>query len=447
MRQWICLLLGAFVALSSGEAASLRAAAAQVDITPPVGTPMWGYAARNGPATGTLDPLMARVLVLEAGQRRAAIVTLDLGRTFGEQTIQGLRESVRRKSGVSYVFLTASHTHAGPVILDEYPDPPVWESKAVSQIEEAIDRASRNLTEARIGAAYGIAYIGHNRLKMNRDRTVTWLDRNPEKIPTSPFDPTVAVLRVDTMDGRTLAVLVNYACHPVVFGPDNRQFSADYPAAMAKTIETELGSGVIAMFVQGAAGDINPYFAVTPLEQEAERMRDWTGEELGKAAARVARGVETVASNEASLDFAEDRIDFRLRWDADKFRQGMAEIFGKDFERQFGPPVREHMDLPVAVLLINRTIAFVGMPGEPFVDLQTNWRSRSPLRDTFFAGYANGYHGYFPTIDEATFAGYGTASVTTWVEPGAGERMVDHALVQVQTLLGRLTNVPYRAAY
>ena len=63
--------------------ASLKAGAARVDITPPAGVPMWGFAKRASPATGSLDPLFARVLVLEAGEKRLALVTLDSGRAFG----------------------------------------------------------------------------------------------------------------------------------------------------------------------------------------------------------------------------------------------------------------------------------------------------------------------------------------------------------------------------
>lgn len=448
MRQLILLILTAVLGGGAGRAANLRAAAGEVDITPPVGTPMWGYSARGGPATGTLDPLMARVLLLEAGNRRVAIVTLDLGRTFGERAIQKLRDEAKRSSNVDYIFVAASHTHAGPVILDEYPgDPPAWESQALGRIQQAIASAAARLTDAKLGSGFGIAYVGHNRLKLGPDDSVTWLDRNPNKVPTSPFDPTVAVLRVDSADGVPLAVLVNYACHPVVFGPDNRQFSADYVAAMVRTVQSALGPQVITLFVQGGAGDINPYYAVTALEQDAVQWRDWTGGELGKEAARVAKSIQTETSGDDSLDFAEDRISTHLRWDAGQFREGMAEVFGKDFESQFGPPIREQIDLPVATLLINKKIAFLGLPGEPFVDLQTNWRSRCPVHAAFFAGYANGYHGYFPTIERATSHGYGTSSVTTWVEPGAGERMVDHALVQIYTLMGKLTNIPYRARY
>ena len=140
-------------------------------------------------------------------------------------------------------------------------------------------------------------------------------------------------------------------------------------------------------------------------------------------------------------------MSFRFRWDFARFREDMTGIFGSGFETEFGPPIHERTEVPVSVLLINKKIAFLGLSGEPFVDFQTNWRSRCPVPDSFFAGYANGYHGYFPTIEETTLGGYGTASVTTWVEPGAGERMVDQGIIQIHTMLGRLSNLPYRAKY
>jgi hypothetical protein len=81
------------------------------------------------------------------------------------------------------------------------------------------------------------------------------------------------------------------------------------------------------------------------------------------------------------------------------------------------------------------------------VEFQINWRERCPVRDAFFLGYANGYCGYFPTIQAASEGGYGGADATTWVEVGAGERMVDHALVRIYQMLGRLTNTPQDAEY
>src|SRR5438309_2199669 len=82
---------------------------------------------------------------------------------------------------------------------------------AIAKIEKAIDEAAGQLAEVRIGAGYGEAGIGYNRRRINPDGTVTMLWRNPTRIPTSPLDPRVAVLRIDAVDGRPLAILVNHA--------------------------------------------------------------------------------------------------------------------------------------------------------------------------------------------------------------------------------------------
>jgi hypothetical protein len=93
-------------------------------------------------------------------------------------------------------------------------------------------------------------------------------------------------------------------------------------------------------------------------------------------------------------------------------------------------------------VLINKRIALMTMPGEPFVEFQIDWRNRCPVRDAFFMGYANGSFGYFPTIQAASLGGYGAANTATFVEPGAGERMVDHARVRLYEMLGKLSDMP-----
>jgi len=433
-----------FLSTSSTFAASLKAGVAKVDITPPPGVRMWGYGNRKGPSTGTLDPLYARILVIEAGETRLGLVALDLGRPFGPASIASLRGAARKSSRISYLLVVASHTHSGPVIRDEYTEggTPAWETSALEKILKAIDEASRKMVEARLGVGTGVTYIGHNRLRENPDGTVTWFERNLTKVPTAPVDPTVSVLRVDTADGKPIAILVNYSCHPVVFGPDNLQYSADFPGVMTKTVEQAFDGQPLCFFLQGAPGDINPYYAVTPLEQDAARWRDWTGDHLGQEAARVAKGIKTETEPDPSIDFAEDVLDFNLRWDPEKFRRGLLAAFGPRVFDDFGSRITSVLKLPVTTVLINRQIALMGMPGEPFVDFQRNWRDRCPVRHAFFLGYANGYYGYFPTIRAASMGGYGAASSSTWVEVGAGERMVDHAVAAIYKMQGKLVDSP-----
>lgn len=165
LRSLIAGLL-VLVCLARVEAVTLKAGAAKVDIMPPTGLPMYGYGNRTTPSQGILDPLYARVLALEAGEVRLALVTLDLGRVFRKSWIDQLRETTRESSRVSCLLVVASHTHAGPDPQDEFSSKPVpaWETAALDKIAKAIDQAYQQRVPAQLGTGYGMTYIGHNRL-------------------------------------------------------------------------------------------------------------------------------------------------------------------------------------------------------------------------------------------------------------------------------------------
>lgn len=428
--------------------AELKAGVARVEITPPTGLSMYGYGSRKATSTGILDPLMARILVLEAGEKRMALAVLDLGEVFPGAWMERLRAEAQKSCGVSYVLVAATHTHSGPAPDHDYPPRahPDWETGVLEKVSRAIEEAHRHTVAVRLGTGYGVAYIGHNRLRVNPHGTVTWFEINKTMIPTSPIDPTVSVLRLDTTEGEPLAILVNYACHPVVFGPDNLQYSADWPGVMIHTVEQDFATShhatPMCMFLQGGDGDINPFYAVTPLAEDAVKMRDWTGERVGREAARVAKVIQTEAAPDATLDFAEDLMPFHLRWNGEKFRQAVLASWGPKAAESFERRKQAVYQLPVATVLINKGIAWMTLPGEPFVSFQIDWRNRCPVRDAFFLGYANGSFGYFPTLHAASLGGYGAANTATWIEPGAADQMEDHAIVRVYEMLGRLTDVP-----
>src|SRR5438105_12807958 len=300
--RWV-LMLTILASSTGGWGALLRAAVTTADITPAPGARLWGYCSRKAPATGTLDPLYARVLVLETGSQRLAVVSVDLGRPFGAASLQWLRNATR--NDVSFLILTATHTHSGPVVQDDFPaEKPAWETAALEKIAEAVAKACKNLTQAQIGTGYGSAFIGHNRLRVNSDGSVSWFERNLTEVPTAPVDGTVSVLRIDDTDGQPLAIVVNYACHPVIFGSDNFQYSADFPAAMTKTVEAAFDGKPLCFFLQGAPGDINPYYAVTPIEQAAVETRDRAGQILGTETVRIAKEIHTRGDSQSDLQFA-----------------------------------------------------------------------------------------------------------------------------------------------
>ena len=411
----LLLVLLCMIVFAAHAQGSLRAGVARVDITPPPGVEMWGYFDRAGPATSTLDPLFARVLALDDRRQTIALITLDLGRSFGPPQIAWLRDKARRQHQVKDIMVMASHTHSGPVIEDSYDNgPPEWEQRALAKIADAIGEAVSKLKAARIGVGLGQTIIGHNRRVMQSDGSVKMLWRNSTGQQSGMIDPTVGVIRVDDAQGNPLAILVNYACHPVIFGPDNLRYSADYPGAMAKFVEASFDDnqnrGPICFFLQGAPGDINPQMDKTPLAENAEAVKIEVGEKLGREVVRVARTIRPEPAANPEVAFLTEEVRFQNRWDLDKLRQMVNFAFPPAIAKRYQRYVTPEIPAIISTLVINKQIAIVGLPGEPFVGLQLLLKQRSPLTTTFMTGYTNGYYGYFPTISAAVAGGYGEGS-------------------------------------
>jgi neutral ceramidase len=433
------LILLALIAAPLG-AAELRAGVAKADLDPPLGIPMAGY----GPtrfAKGTLDALEARVLALSDGNRAIAFVTLDLCFTFDEKAMDQIRNDVR--GAVDEVIFHASHTHSGPT----YSEAPQAVQHAVPRIAGAIRAAAASMVPVQIGNGWGQTYIGFNRRYVETSGEVQMFWRNETKVSTTfPVDPTMGVIRVDRRDGTPLAILVNYACHPVVLGPDSFNYSADYPGEMRRTVEQALGRGVMAFFLQGAPGDINPYYDKTPLIEDAIAVMKQTGQKLGLEAVRVARSIQTRVPENARIQTKTVVLTVANRWNQEKLEAEVKAHYPETSGIARRLLVRE-MRMPVTTLVLNlgspdRDLAFVGMPGEPFVEFQMQLRVRSPLPNSFLLGYTNGYFAYLPTMAAAVRGGYGANTTVNPSAVGTGERMLYTGLISIYELLGMLSDQP-----
>ncbi len=426
------------------SAAEFRAASAKTEITPSDSVDLWGYSDRTGPATGTHDPLYAKILVLDDGTTRMALVTLDLGRTFGMESMSVVRDRVRKSANVTHVSFSASHTHSAPVIDESYADGkrPAWETTALDKISAAIEAATKKLQTALIGTGEGEVFIGHNRRLMQPDGKIKMLWRNATKVPTHPLDSRVGIIRIDNQNGKPLAVVVNYSCHPVVYGPDNLQYSADFPGAMAEVVEGAFDADCVCLFLQGAPGDINPYYDKMRLEAGAETLMRQTGRTLGDEALRVTKTITPTAPKTPEIQVSVETRRFQLRYDTEKLLAALRPTASPEALERYQKALSNPTECPVTTMLINREIALMGMPGEPFVELGLNFRDRAPAANSYFAGYLNGYHGYFPTIRAAVEGGYGAEGIVARVEVSAGEAMVDMAIVRLLTMQGLLKSAP-----
>ena len=129
-----------------------------------------------------------------------------------------------------------------------------------------------HLVPVRIGVGRGSVDLAHNRRHFLPDGRVAMQWRNMEHEPTAPVDKEYVVVRLDREDGSPLAVLLHYACHPVVLGPGQPRIQrADFVGTACHDIEEKLGAPCL--FLQGGCGNINPYAdkQSAPLAQKGHR--------------------------------------------------------------------------------------------------------------------------------------------------------------------------------
>ncbi|HEX3725764.1 MAG TPA: neutral/alkaline non-lysosomal ceramidase N-terminal domain-containing protein [Pirellulales bacterium] len=436
------VMLLAAASLCRAAELALEGGVAVADITPQPGKMLWGYSNRTHGATGTLDPLMAKAVVLRAGDNTVAIVSLDLGRTPEEAVLAKVRERARAQCGVKNLFVTASHTHHAPVMESTTEKPNPYADQVGETISKIIAAAAGDLVKVRIGVGRGTADFSHNRRKFLPDGRVAMQWRNAEHEPTEPVDRQYATIRIDREDGSVLAVLFHYACHPVVLGPDNYEYSADYVGATSAVVEEALKTKCL--FLQGACGNINPYLDKTPLDQGGIAEMRKMGRALGELLVNTARQTTVSAGKIPRLQYEARPIAVRTRWNLDdpEVRQVLSQAYGARFDNYLAKTIKHNqLACTLTTLVINDELALVGMPGEIFVQFQFAIASGSPVANTFLVGYTNGFYGYFPTIRDAAAGGYG-GKTATYVEPGAGERLTDEALITLYKMTDQLHDLP-----
>lgn len=379
---------------------------------------MYGYASRKcGASSGTHDPLMAKVLVLESAATRLAIVTLDLGSIVSER----LRREAS-KLGVSLLLLSASHTHSGPLFIPYATGEPVrggpeYLDELERKILRAIQEASDSLFTARLRTGRGDIRLGYNRLLKRENGRARALFDNLDRLPLGPLDSEYMLLEVTDQSGAPKALLTHYAAHPVVLGPTNCKYSADFPGAAHAMIQAAL-PGVQSMFVQGGAGDINPIFQGRSGKEDADfALVKKMGELLAADVLKTRSTLREVSSASLPIRAKSEVLRFNDRWS----------------------PHRAH-DIGIATALVGRDIAIGAMPGEPLHRLQTTWKHEADVPFPLFYAYTysagGSWPGYVPDLRSAAYGGYGADSSTTRVEVGAGERIVQKLLTNLYELRG-----------
>lgn len=400
----------------------LQVGTAVVDVTPPPGTNMAGYAGRDHGAEGIHDPLKAKALALFDGAATVLLITCDII-SFEYSFSDAVIEAIAQSTGVpaSHLLVSNSHTHSGPMtrgtsgfdLVDEH-FMQVLAGKLRSVAEMALDE----LQPATLSFGRAEVRVGHNR----REDTAEGMKLGHN--PLGPLAPFVDVMALRGEGERLIAAWFCHAAHAVVLGGDNYLISADYPGEAQRAVEA-VHAGARAMFAQGCCGDIN-----------ADRGRPGTFEEVRSNGLKLA-GAVLIALEEAkqvahpTLDAAKSRLELPLRQPppADQIEAEIAQLeLLHETALGEGDVVQERTatwQLRRQKLLLEAAreglrgtkrfdltalrigpAAILGLPGEVFVRYALDIARLSPFEPTIVPAYTNGMIGYVPTADAFPRGGY-----------------------------------------
>jgi neutral ceramidase len=417
---------------TAASAAQLRAGVATADITPENGGTTLGYVRPDITVKGVHTRLMGRVLVLDDGDTRVALLSTDLAFPHQKDSL------VARVADLGFthenILYTGTHTHSGPEDLSN------WQ---VEQLARAIRQAHSSRVPAR--AAWGSQRV----LDVNRNRSIEahlanhGLDQfygqgHPDDDPKGEEhsrDTRLRILRVDRADGTPLAGWIHFPVHLTTSGPDVDIWDADLAAGATQHLEQAVAvRGFTAMYTNGALGDQMPRFdsynrtAAMDLHGRriaAKAMKAWMA--AGKRLRRdVAVGVRWTRSCYCGQEVEPGHsVSDRPLWGASFFggSEDGASIFheagsteGRRLPESAAHPVhgRKIIAAPglvhdlvpeVQVIQVGDRL-LLGTPGEPSVEMGRRFEAAVQpalppgVKEPVVVGLANGYMGYLTTPEE-----------------------------------------------
>ncbi|MGQ9657050.1 MAG: neutral/alkaline non-lysosomal ceramidase N-terminal domain-containing protein [Fimbriimonadales bacterium] len=402
----------------------LHAGTAKVDITPDLAKiriQLGGYNARlNMPPTGVHDPIYARALALAVGNQMAVLVALD-----HLLVPSSLTRAVLQATGLKppQLFISASHTHCAPdsMGLNErmrFPLPgvgmflPEFLAFTAERVAGAVQQACQRLRPATLAiAAAELPNLNRNR----RGRPL--------------LDRTMTVARLTDARGNPIAALVIYAAHPTIYPHTMMQVSAEFPGVLQTRLERVLGRGAVALYLNGAQGDVAP--VADAGKDDHERVQRY-GMALASHAQRLLRDAVPAPARlrthqrMARLPDAQPHPEF-------------AESAGREFKvpeallRQLAQQIVPDA-APVSLLALGNLL-LVGFPGEPISSLGLQARElgrEAGFRYVAPVALVNDWIGYILTRHEYLKGGY--EATISFNGPNAGEAIMSTAHAAIQDI-------------
>ena len=409
---------------------TLKAGAAQVDISPKDSQFLLGYPHVERYSTGINDPLLSSALYLSDGKTEVIFVTNDIC-LIGKDLIGRMREKIEVATGVpaANIMITTTHTHSAPITIsyismDGDAIVPKPDEKYVQLMENGIVKAATKAFKNGCNAKLGLAIADDTGIGTNR--------RNPQ----GPADHNVPVLVVKSLDDKNIACMLVCSMHPTVMHEDSKLISADFPGFTRIYLqENVLGKDCPILHHTGPSGNQSPrHVTKSNTFDEADRI----GRILGKAVEKVLPAIKfnsdikletrqkliadmprktflTVAEAKAKLEKVVKKLEHMRNTNApsQETRTVECDWFGAEESLtlakadQDGTLEKAYQScLPAEIQIIKvGNWNFVGWQGELFIEYPLAVKAAIP--NTFIVSLANGeFQGYIVTKEAVEEGGY-----------------------------------------
>ena len=439
----------------------LQAGYARVDITPTESVPLCGFGnTSDRMSKNVLLNLYATCIALtDENNNTILLFAMDLQRASDVYVIPA-RTQISQKTGVpeNQIFISASHTHAGPDV-DNTTEPSIGRyvpqliQKMVTIAEKAMaDRKPAEMSTGSIetenltivkhykhtDAEGNVHYFGDNFGTSVIDSTTTY---------ATEVDPTMHVVKL-AREGAKDIVMVNWRAHPHMHsGATRYDVSADFIGTFRTAMELQLKCNFA--YFQGAAGNLNS----GNKDRIKANIRTSDCTEFGSLLAGYAKDCLTnnmTVVTDTTIQCRQTIMKAEVDHSADSLVAAASLLTGNNFTKDnpYGIRSKYHasaiisraklgptIDLELNAVAIGNTFAFVTAPDELF-DTNSAWlETQSPYDMTFTLELTNGHMGYIPSAEGFAYSCY--ESDTTKVVPGTGEKVQEEFLKMLNDMAGK----------
>ena len=247
------------------------------DITPTPGIALSGFIFReNSPSTQVDDPLSVRALALRQGEEVYLLISYELlaiSEPLEQQIVSALEGELGESFSRQRTVLVATHTHSAPPTSplegEADPDPAYWRLVCERTVEAARRALERLQPASLYFASFRIPGFTYNRRAVLANGRVTMTpEPDAPVLERGPVDDTLTTLVWRNEQGENISAVLHFACHGTVVCTQG--IGGDVPGALSRCAEEILHAPCL--FLQGAAGDINP---LTSISADRAGLMSW----------------------------------------------------------------------------------------------------------------------------------------------------------------------------